>query len=254
MVTWASVHTRVAAPPVVPHPFGLFSVVPPISPAESGWLSGTAWESWACIDPNVTTDTCVDGGDAPDPKTFDGCRTSETFKAFTAYVGVQRSGGAIGVATEMATNALNMAEEFAVERELWAAMLTAAGALPAATDPVVALGQVEKGLAVGYRGTGIIHMDRVTATLLSDNLVQRGSQLITTLGTPVVVGAGYDTGDDEPGAIIGTGNIAVRRSVVSIHQAWNMAINDDLAVAERTFVVGWDCFIIGRAATIPGGE
>jgi hypothetical protein len=62
------------------------------------------------------------------------------------------------------------------------------------------------------------------------------------IGTPVVVGAGYTANGP---TIYGTGAVAVRRGEMEVVSAWNMAINDELVLAERTYVVGWDCFATG---------
>lgn len=252
MVTMAEIHSRVAAPPVTPHPFGLFSVAAPIAPGDTAWAMGLSWESWACINPNFTGDLCIDGV-SPDPKEFEACPDTQIMRPVTVYLGVRRSGGDDRVAVEQASSSLSDAEEYAVEKYLWDQLKAESDPLGTALDPLVALGTVEKLLGQGYMGTGVIHMDRLTATVLSDNLVQRGSQLVTTIGTPVVVGAGYDYDNTTAGAIFGTGALAVRRGTVATYTAWNLAINDQLALAERTYVVGWDCFIVGRQATLTGG-
>lgn len=256
MVTTAEVHTRVAAPPVSPQAYGLFSVAAPISPSDTGWQVGVSWESWACLDPNVTTDTCIGmpstlavGG----IKEFEVCPDTQKFKPFTVYVGIKRAGGTVEVAQESASQVLANGEEYAAEKILWAEMLADAGALPAAVAPVLALGKVEKALAVGFRGRGVIHLDALTATVLGDHLTRSGSQLTTLLGTPVVVGSGYDFDNAHPGAIFGTGSVAVRRSGVSLISAWDTKINDELGLAERTYIVGYDCFITGQQATVTGG-
>jgi len=250
MVATSDVYTRVEAPPVAPHPYGLFAVAPPASPAETSWQMGVSWESWACIDPNTTTDPCIDGT-TPAAKEFEQCPDTNYHKPITVFLGVKRSGG-MGDADQLAAGALAGAEEFAVERFLWERMVADQAAV-AASSVEMALALVEAELGAGYMGTGVIHMNRGVATLLGSRLVVKGSQLQTIAGTPVAAGAGYNLdllgGTPGPVTIYGTGAVTIRRGVVDTSITWDRAINDELALAERTYVAGWDCFVVGRSAS-----
>jgi hypothetical protein len=252
-VLTSDIHTRVEAPPIAPHPFGLFSVAPPATPAETTWQLGVSWESWACIDPNTTTDACIDGS-TPAAKEFEQCPDTNYVKPLTVFLGVKRSGGGVD-AENLASGSLQGAEEFAVERWLWERMVDdsapVVGAPAFHPDPAVAaLAAVEAALGAGYMGTGIIHMNRGLATALASHLVVKGNQLQTIAGTPVAAGAGYnlDLLSGGPVTIYGTGAVMIRRSTVTASVAWDRAINDELALAERTYAVGWDCYVIGRTA------
>jgi len=249
MVATMDVHTRVEAPAVTPHPFGLFAVAPPQSPAETSWQMGVSWESWACIDPNTTTSNCIDGS-TPEAKEFEGCPDTNYLKPITVFLGVKTSGGQ-GDAENLVGGALAGAEEYAVERFLWERMMDDQPPTPGTGDAAHTLMLVEAALGAGYMGTGVIHMNRGAATLLASHLVVKGSQLQTITGTPVAAGAGYDSDLATSGlpTIYGSGAVTVRRSTVSTSVAWDRAINDELALAERTYVAGWDCFVIGRTAT-----
>ena len=59
-----------------------------------------------------------------------------------------------------------------------------------------------------------------------------------------MAGSGYnqEATDDVPGPIViyGTGGLLVYRSDVLALDAWDRSINDHLALAERTYVAGWD--------------
>jgi hypothetical protein len=239
MATLDQLHVRVEAPVVVPHPYGLFSVAPPASPSDTSWQAGVSWESWACIDPNTTTDPCINGGAVPGAKEFEACPDYQSFKPITVYLGVKRGGQSTDVGSAQAGQILEDGEEYAVEEYLWA-QLAAAVTEAAAMSPVGALGKVENLLGENYMGTGVIHMSRETATRLAPNLVRNGSRIETLLGTPVAVGAGYIAP-----TIYGTGAVAVRRGGLEVVNAWNTAINDELVLAERTYVVGWDCYATG---------
>lgn len=238
MPTLSQVYTRVEAPTVVPHPFGLFSVTTPTAPGDHAMV-GFMWESWACIDPNTTTDPCINGGAAPGAKEFEQCPNTSSFKPITVYIGIKRTGQSLDVGEAQVRRVLEDAEEFAVERYLWGLLGTAVTEA-SALSPAGALAAVEDGLGIGYMGTGVIHMSRGTATRLGAELVRNGNRLETIVGTPVVVGAGYGST-----VIYGTGAIAATRGEMEVVSAWNMAVNDELVLAERTYVVGWDCYATG---------
>lgn len=242
MATLSQLYTRVEAPLVAPHPYGLYSVAPPAAPGDHG-VVGIMWESWACVDPNTTTDACINGGAVPDAKEFEECSNSSEFKPITVYLGIKRTGQSLDVGAAQVRRVLEDAEEYAVERYLWA-QLGAAVTEDTALSPLGALAAVEQDLGVGYMGKGVIHMSRSTATRLSPQLIHEGDHIETLVGTPVVVGAGYaaDT-------IYGTGAVVVQRGDVEVVSAWNTAINDELVLGERTVVVGWDCYATGTSVT-----
>lgn len=244
MVAMSALYTRVAAPAVRPHPFGLFSVVPPLSPADDHWQAGVTWESWACLDPNTTTDPCINGGSVV-VKEFEQCPNTDQYKPITVYLGVQNSGGSAEVGEQQAQNVLADAEEFAVERWLYAQLATAVTE-QAASSALWALARVEDLLAKGYHGTGIIHLNRALATVLAPQLVRVGTRVETVAGTPVAIGAGYDST-----AIYGTGSMAIMRGPALTSTAWNLSVNDRLSLAERTYIVGWDCLAVGASVTPP---
>ena len=157
------------------------------------------------------------------------------------YLGIKRTGQSLDVGAAQVSRVFQDAEETAVERHLWDLLgidVTEAAAL----SPEGALAKVEEELGDGYMGTGVIHMSRGTAVRLSQQLVREGDHIETLIGTPVAVGAGYLVGGP---TIYGTGALNVIRGDLEVVSAWNMAINDELILAERTYVVGWDCFATG---------
>lgn len=240
MVAMSAVYDRVAAPPVIPHPFGLFAVAPPISPSDTAWMAGVQWESWACLDPNTTTDNCLNGGTAA-VKEFEVCPDINSHKPITVYQGFKASGGQRAVLSQ-AEGVLQGAEEYAIEKWLWADLAARVTEI-AALSPLGALAYIEDDLAIHYMGTGVIHMTRGMATRLAASLVRSGSQVQTIAGTPVAVGAGYAFAN--PNTIYGTGGMEIRRGPISVDTAWNLSVNDELTLAERTYVVGWDCYETG---------
>ena len=240
MVATSAVYARVEAPAVAPHPYGLFSVAPPSTPSGTDWQIGASWESWACITPNTTRSSCIDGLAEAPPKEFDVCPNTQSIKPVTVYVGVKRTGTSGDVGAAQAEAILTDAEEYAVEAYLWAnfvAQITEGAALSA----VGALAAVEDALADGYMGKGTIHMSRGMAIRLAQQLVQKGTHIETFTGTPVAVGAGY-----ESTAIYGTGGVHVMRGPVDTVEAYALSVNDHLVLAERTYVAAWDCFAAGN--------
>lgn len=152
-------------------------------------------------------------------------------------------------------------EEAAAEHEAWTGDL---GSLPsldddptvlaggAAVDPVVALALLEQHIADEYGSVGVIHMTRAAALLASGRMIERSGRLTTRLGTPVAAGAGYPgTGPD--GAEVSDGQVwayaspavLVLRSETFTNSALDRSTNDLLALAERTYAIGWDPCPVG---------
>jgi hypothetical protein len=245
----STIYTPVEAPVVPPRPFGLFSVAAPV-PLGDRESIGVRWESIACgAAVGVTNDPClVDMGETPDldKALTAGCGDWAATKPYTVYVHAQMSpgGASLADAQERASELLTQGEQYGAELGLWEALVAAAApvVVPALEGPQGRLAVVEQQLAEAYYGLGVIHMSPRIATFLEGNLERSGQQLQTKLGTPVVVGAGYD-GDSE--AIYGTGVVVVRRGVIESHPTTDRRINDLLALAERTYVVTWDCATVG---------
>jgi len=266
-VTTANVWVNVEPPPVVEHPFGLFSVAPPRQP-EGGdeWQLGVQWRnSPGCTDVHHTLDPCISGTTVV-AKQPESCQELRAFKPFTVYTYLHRSGLSADVARAEADAAFAAAEQRGVESFVWNNQLPGlvTDHWTMGADAVgQALGLVELALAQHYNGTGVIHMDRGTATALGiHHLRVQGSTLVTTVGTPVVVGAGYGPavvlsgGPAAPppsltGSIFGTGALVIRRGTSEVLEGFDRAVNDALVIAERTYVVGWDCVAV--RADIPIG-
>lgn len=184
-------------------------------------------------------------------------------------------------AQELGEEALTRLESYEVERTFWTgvagnqpvvyphlaadAEVTEGGIHPVllqtAATPVTgavlniveALGLLEQALADCYNGRGVIHVPASLGPLLhAAGLVEEdGRRLRTLKGNLVALGAGYPgTGPDgsppPSGAvwIYATGAVFAYRSGVEImplSSIVNRANNDIDAIAERTYVLGWDC-------------
>lgn len=136
----------------------------------------------------------------------------------------------------------------------------------AALDVVTGLGLLEQELADCYGGVGVIHVPaKLLPTLDAFGLLrpvqgrdvssgQFGRQLQTLNGNLVAIGAGYPgTGPDgtDPGSdeswMYATGAVFMYRSDVKIHtdaQSLNRENNTLELIAERTYVLGWDCCLL----------
>lgn len=198
---------------------------------------------------------------------------------FTVYAEIDCS--AVGFwdrSQELAETALGEVEEFQVERALWTGLAGGVvGVLPhlaanaaivdgditlqtAATtvsgaavfDVVEGIGELERALAECFHGVGVIHVPRSLAPALADAnlLVRDGFRYLTPNGNLVVLGSGY-TGSSPSGISTGgsdwvyaTGPLFIYRSGVEITppvSTLNRNNNDVAVIAERTYVIGWDC-------------
>jgi hypothetical protein len=130
-------------------------------------------------------------------------------------------------------------------------------------DVATGLGRLEKALADCYGGRGVIHVPvDALPTLVAASLVlpvggrdvssgQFGRQLQTTAGNLVAVGGGYPgTGPDgtDPGSVTtwlyATGPVFMYRSDVQVHpfsSTVDRSNNTVQMIAERTYVLGFDC-------------
>lgn len=244
MATTAEIYAPVDAPPSPPRPYGLFSVSPPVDGGER-WRVGVGMQSHNCMDANVWRDACI-GGVAPVPKEVSAWDCDVTvFDPFTVYLLTSRTGIDYDLASPQVTESFLAVEQRAVEAQLWAQIVAAAP--PTTTRSLrEGLAETEYMLGANYNGTGVIHVSPYTATMLADYLVADGDALYTkACHTPVVVGNGYADAALPDMEIFGTGAVFVRRGELSDLSAWDLSINDMNAMAERTYLVGWDCYAVG---------
>jgi hypothetical protein len=134
-------------------------------------------------------------------------------------------------------------------------------------DVTEGLGRLEGMLADCYGGTGIIHAPAsLAATFAAQGLVKpQGNKMVTALGNIVVFGAGYPgtppSAPLDPSPAVGqwmyaTGNMFIYRSrarIIPIRDSIDRAENTVKAIAERTYVLGWDCCHFAVLVTM-GGE
>jgi hypothetical protein len=248
------------------------------------------WPSYNCIDTLVPTPIC------PDPmltetgewKSYDFPEWVPAFE-FAVQGGVQCK--VIGLdradmeAEVRRVFALN--EGKGVERALAANRFVAStsGETPLWGDPVdltpgsaislaTALALLEGYAAANYAGLPTIHMPRAAASLLNERIVWKGDEAYTRSGSKIAIGGGYDpdyaTGFDGTWDLFATGEVYVERSgTIDINTMVlpgdgsgtgsdqnGLSDNTALALVERMYRVGVDCFVAkvtGTATTLDGG-
>lgn len=247
----------VEAPPVVPLPYGIFSVAEPRLTTDDHWKLGVQWQSQAC----TTTDEGVGFCEALEPAPLvnpgDVCSVSQ-FDPFFVYA--YNTDPVVGhTLEEHQANTLQRliaSEQRSVEASLWNQLVAASG-VPvslAGYDPAVVLGYLEQVLAENYGGQGVIHMSRMAATYLWENLQVQGGKLVTTLGTPVVAGAGYDPigSPIDKFTMYVSGPVILYRGDADVRaNAVDKASNQVSIVAQRDYVLGWDCSSFGVEGKYP---
>lgn len=246
----------VDAPPVVPLPYGIFSVAEPRITTDDHWRLGVKWQSQACGSTKITTGPCIEperGDLIPD----DYCSITE-YDPFTVYA--YNNDAVIGhTLNEHLANTVQRlvaTEQRSVEEQLWTSLVANSVSTLSLTtfSAGVVLGYLEQQLAENYGGQGVIHMNRLTATYLWEYLQVQGGRLVTKLGTPVVAGSGYDalsTPLDEF-KMFASGPVVIYRGDVDTREnAVSKSNNEVSIIAQRDYVLGWDCVAYGVEGKYP---
>lgn len=134
--------------------------------------------------------------------------------------------------------------------------------------PQAALALLEGYAASVYAGVPTIHMPRAVASLLGDRITWEGDKAYTRLGSKVAMGGGYD---DPTAPAVGewemfaTGEVYVERSEEFSISSYvlpgdgsglgsdenGLADNTVIALAERMYRVGVDCFVAKATGSMP---
>ena len=247
----------VAPPSVTPYRYGLFSVAEVRTGTLEGegvdehWRFGVTWETEACGEAAITVNPCI--FEPPAALTSDRACYLPEYAPFTVYAYNTDSlpGKTLDEHRQNAIARLQNGEQRAAEAALWTLLGTA---VPAPTDLTalpgwLGLGWVEQALIEAYGSLGVLHMNRYAATALGLYIKPEGAIMRTVLGTPVVVGGGYDPLADPAvpeATIFGTGPVVMYRGDTDTREnAVDKAINDTSIVAQRDYVIGWDCVAVG---------
>lgn len=256
MNTWH----EVAPPPVTPNRYGLFSVAQMrTSTLEGGrtdehWRMGIEWVSQACTYAYAQTGICATSGTPlmNDPTgIYSGCNPKQ-FDPFTVYAYNTDAlpGWTLDQQRQHAVERLITTEEREVEYQVLNLLSTEVTTIGGTIDyrayhGWLGLAAAEEFYAWEYGSQFVLHMDRAAAVALSMHLHAEGGVLRTITGTPVIVGSGYgnlNLGPYPYTRIFATGGVVVYRSEIDTQaNAVNMAQNKASVVAQRDYVVGWDC-------------
>lgn len=260
--------TLVPGPTRTPLPYGLFSTFTFRPPTGDRWESGVVWEQLPCDEADAI------GGWNCDPDTTVGLpknladmsgAMSASASQFTVYghFNCGPVGWTPADAQQRATDHLLAREEQRVEKAIWTGDL---GNVPSLASPsttviaggtavghIAALAMLEDFIAAEYGGLGVIHLTRGTALTATANLIQaKGGRLYTQIGTPVVAGGGYP-GSGPAGEPSGNGKVwgyvspalfGYRSDIFNSSDRpgdlLDRARNDLYAIAERSYLLGWD--------------
>jgi hypothetical protein len=138
---------------------------------------------------------------------------------------------------------LRLMEQTDVEHALALRMLFDAGSpLDTATTLVDAVGQLEALLGV-TNTLGVIHASAAFAAVAAQSMliVRSGSVLKTPLGHTWAFGGGYTDGLGT--AVVATSQLFGWRNSVDVHETMKTEYNQFVAVAERSFVVGYESLV-----------
>lgn len=118
-----------------------------------------------------------------------------------------------------------------------------------------------------YAGVPTLHIPAAAGSLLNERLVWEGDKAYTRLGSKVAMGGGYDNVDDLTSGVwdlYATGEVFVEKSTdITIHtdvlpgdgsgvgsDENGLADNTTVALVEKMFRVGVDCFVAKATATV----
>lgn len=254
---------EIESPPWVARPYGLFSVVDfgdEAGPAR--WVNGATFDATSCSTAGLyaagdcADDEAQDVGLPRVPDTACGF-LAEPVSAFTVYGGRNGTPGFDNARTRAVADLIRK-EQAAVEHAMWITGITnyayptqatlVAGTF---TDVRLAVASLEAYAAAQFGGVGVIHIGTYWGSVLAKDLVRQGQQLVTPLGTPVVVGAGYTTDDEASSPVYITPQLVGRRNPPSILQVFDTGQNNLETYAERDYLLGYEPCGVGYVE-LPG--
>ena len=258
----------VIAPDRAPLPYGLFTQLTFRPEGDRRWVLGAEWETEPCDTVATNVYDCAPTTlEVPTESNGSGPVGEASSFNIVSVVKCSPVGFSPDTANDRALSTLLRGEERAVERALWSGtvdlspVLTGADtvAVPAGTyDLAEGLSQLE--WAVAQSGSlGIIHVGTALGSLLaSARMIEaKGTQMFTRLGTPVVVGAGYDQGATYPTTFtaVATGPaVAYRSETFSPNDLpsdlFDRGRNDLYGSAMRNYTIGFDACLTPTTISI----
>ena len=265
----------VQAPVTTPARYGILDAANVIAEQNFRFLNGIEYTPVSCGSAKLNARDCL-----PDPDTdrdFDfGIPGLITARPITVYNGFSCKMVTDEERLRYAKEALAGGEQAAVERALWSDTSLVDPAYPsprlmgaqtdvigsAAVSLTAGIAILERELRDGYGGVGVIHAPVEVAGFAAKDLQLRWEQSkpVTTVGTRFSFGAYPNS--DKTGAIaaagtawlVATGAVSLRRSEVksigSFDEMVDPITNEIFALAERTYVVSWECVTAAVLVTL----
>jgi hypothetical protein len=247
-------------PAGVPYRYGLLAAAAVVDVADPHELhAGVEWDT-LCTGPAAYTaaDACADHGSLTVPAGVPRAQVTP----LRAYTGVVCDPVGTDQLLDRARALFALAEQATVEYAAWTGM---PGNRPRLADPstvdlgegaavplTVGVGSLEEFLAERHGTAGVLWAPRRVAGFLAERnlLGADGPRRVAPAGTPTVLvhtdGRGPD-GIPPPAGhawMYATGPVLIRRGPVTmptVAQALDRTSNDVLAVAQRSYLVGWGC-------------
>lgn len=251
-------------------PFGIFSVLDWRTEGSAHWQGGGTLHEY--LDP-FTTDTLgptqnpqsataglpkdlgrpADSGEETDA----GFTGSDVFTVYGHFT-VSPIAWSPEDAQARATAVLQAFEERDVERTFWTGEMGNNPNLQADTTNVgsfaagsinYAIGALESFIGDTYGSVGVIHMRReyALAGVQNGTIKVVGTRMFTALGTPVVAGSGYPVGDIRATPALFGYRSDIFTSSARRGDLLDKGSNDLYAIAERTYLIGFDPTGVGVA-------
>jgi len=225
---------------------GEFTSAPRLAAAEA-----LQWISDGCEFPKAAPGLCYVPNPVTGNKTYAGIDHGAG-PIFALYQGVQcyLGTGSDPDYDERARALLEQGEARGVEEVLWEYLNTAGGTGPAQTSWVAAIGQMDEAADTLYLGQPVIMLSRFAAVqaraakaLFGD---EESGRLWTANGTPVIASA---AASDTVAAVFGWPTVYASEFVTA--RTADLAINQEMAIAERVYGIAIDCeFALHYAVTV----
>lgn len=261
---------EVAAPARQPARFGLFSVSNIVPQPEMRFENGVEFFPLPCEAAGGVSGVCVDTSavvigedDYGVPVRLGNNIDTVTGLPFAVFGWYDCSafGRPLREGFQRAREHLSAGEERAVERAVHDGDLDNVPSFATAVDitpaggafTAEAVGVLESFIGREYGGVGVIHVPRRAMSRLSGLVTREGQHLETKIGTYVAAGGGYDIAQEtalvgEQATFYATSIPTIRRSepftTPDQEHLLNRNTNDVTAIAQRVYVVTWECFTV----------
>ena len=231
-------------------PYGLFSAFSFRTSADEHWANGIEWEALSCDPAQIFEDP-----DCDDTLTNVYSTSQQGSAPSVTVVGSHKCGTPGGradvQAQEKATTHLLSQEQTAVETHIWGRLAADPALVTLSNAPTLleAIAELEQYGGDVFKGRFLIHGSRRAISRLGDEVHSMGGKLYTNLDTQLVAGAGYGGGSPNL-TLYATPAFFGYRGPVFNQTLVDPKLNDAYALAQRSYVVGWDpCPIAEITAT-----